>query len=196
MPEAKLSNLTPEEQEKMYVLMAKMEGNPNPAPPGPDVNEGREWGAAPVANPAVVSRVIDPATWVNKQIDTITSVGRQNYLIGVKSPRKNPITAGIAAQGKYENKMKDPAVLKRRVDGLNKTNMDEWVQMAETRGADNLVSGVVSRRYKIERAVGKLQPMLKAHLATIDAMNDVTSSDREAKMIANKRGLEAMKGKI
>lgn len=196
MPEAKLSNLTPEEQEKMYVLMAKMEGNPNPAPPGPDVNEGREWGAAPAPNPAVVSRILDPATWVKKQIDTMTSVGRDHYLTGVRNPRKNPITAGIAAQPKYEAKMKDAAVLARRKTGLEKTNMDEWVQMAETRGADNLVSGVTSRQYKIERAVGKLQPMLKAHLATIDAMNDVTSSDREAKMIANKRGLEAMKGKI
>lgn len=196
MPEADINKLTPEEQDKLVTLMAKMEGNPNPAPPGPDVNAGREWGAAPVANPAVVSRVIDPATWVNKQIDTITAVGRQNYLTGVKNPRKNPITAGIAAQPKYEAKMRDPATLKRRVEGLQKTNMDEWVQMAETRGADNLVTGVVSRRYKIERAVGKLQPMLKDHLSKIDALPDVTSADREAKMIANKRGLEAMKGKI
>jgi len=173
-----------------------MDGNPNPTPPGPDVNANREWGAAPQPNPAVVSRVLDPATWVKKQIDTMTSVGRDHYLTGVKNPRKNPITAGIAAQGKYEAKMKDAAVLARRKTGLEKTNIDEWVQMAETRGADNLVSGVVQRQYKIERAVGKLQPMLKAHLATIDAMADVTSSDREAKMIANKRGLEAMKGKI
>jgi len=196
MPEPNINNLTPDEQAKLEALMSKMEGNPNPAPSVPDVNADREWGAAPAPNPAVVSRVLDPATWVKKQIDTVTAVGRDHYLTGVKNPRKNPITAGIAAQPKYEAKMKDPAVLARRAEGLAKTNIDEWVQMAETRGADNLVSGVTQRQYKIERAVGKLQPMLKAHLATIDAMPDVTDANREAKMIANVKGLRAMKGKV
>ncbi|GAG83273.1 unnamed protein product, partial [marine sediment metagenome] len=109
-------------------------------------------------------------------------------------PKKDPIKAGIAAQPKYEAKMKDPKVLARRKTQLQKTNIDEWVAMAETLGADKLVDGVVKRRYKVERFVAKFQPLLKAHLAKIDAMPDVTSADREAKMLENKRGLEKLKG--
>ena len=196
MPEPNINNLSPAEQDALQTLMDKMEGNPNPTPSNPGPDDNRAWGEAPRPNPATVERIIDPATWVNKQITTMEQVGKDHYLTGIKHPRKNPITAGIAAQPKYEAKMKDPAVLKRRADNLAKTNIDEWVGMAETRGADNLVSGVVQRRYKIERKVSKLQAMLKDHLSKIDTMPDVSDSDREAKMIANKRGLQAMKGKI
>lgn len=179
----------------MERLMMKMNGEETT--PGPqDINDpARAFGEAPAPNPAAVTRVLDPKDWVDKQIDTMTAVGRENYLRGIKHPKKDPIKAGIAAQGKYEAKMKDPKVLARRKSQLQKTNIDEWVAMAETLGADKIVDGVVKRRFKIERWVAKYQPMLKAHLATIDAMPDVTEADREAKMLANKRGLQKLKGK-
>lgn len=195
MVEPNIDNLTDEEKATMDRLMTKIGVEETPPQPQ-DINDPtREFGAAPAPNPATVTRVLDPKDWVDKQIETMTSVGKANYLRGIKHPKKDPIKAGIAAQSKYVEKMKDEKVLARRKTQLQKTNMDEWVLMAETLGADKLVDGVVKRRFKIERFVAKYQPLLKTHLAAIDAMPDVTEADRESKMLANKRGLQKLKGK-
>lgn len=193
--EPNIDNLEEKEKEELGRLMEKMEnGNPNPGT-APAEPTDREFGQAPAPNPSTITRVLEPTDWVSKQIDTMTAVGRENYLRGIKHPKKDPIKAGIAAQGKYENKMKDPKVLKRREEQLAKTNIDEWTAMAETLGADKIVDGVVKRRFKVERFVAKFQPMLKAHLAKIDALADVTDADRETKMLENVRGLKKLKGK-
>lgn len=195
MPEENAEVLTEDETVVLERLMNKIE-NGTPAVQPQDINDpSREFGAAPAPNPPTITRVLDPVDWVEKQIKTMEAVGRDNYLRGIKHPKKDPIKAGIEAQPKYEAKMKDPKVLARRKTQLQKTNMDEWAVMAETLGADKLVDGVVKRKYKVERFVAKFQPLLKAHLAKIDAMPDVTAADREARMLENKRGLEKLKGK-
>lgn len=193
--EPNIENLDENEKAVMDRLISKMNGEETPPQPQ-DINDPeRAFGEAPAPNPPTITRVLDPVDWVSKQIDTMTAVGRENYLRGVKHPKADPIKAGIAAQPKYEAKMKDPKVLARRKTQLMKTNMEEWAHMAETLGADKIVDGVVKRRFKIERWVAKYQPLLKGHLATIDAMPDVTEADREARMLANKRGLQKLKGK-
>ena len=190
-----IEKLTPEEADELNRLMNKI-GVEETKPQPQDINDPeRKFGEAPLPNPPAITRVLDPTEWVEKQIATITAVGRENYLRGVKHPKKDPIKAGIDAQPKYEAKMKDPKVLARRAEQLAKTNMEEWAVMAETLGADKLVDGVIKRRHKIERFVAKYQPLLKAHLAKIDAMPDVTESDRENRMLENKRGLQKLKGK-
>jgi len=190
-----IEKLTPEEADELERLMNKI-GVEETKPQPQDINDPeRKFGEAPAPNPPAITRVLDPTDWVEKQIKTMEAVGRENYLRGVKHPKKDPIKAGIDAQPKYEQKMKDPKVLARRATQLAKTNMDEWAVMAETLGADKLVDGVIKRRHKIERFVQKYQPLLKAHLAKIDAMPDVTESDRENRMLENKRGLQKLKGK-
>lgn len=195
MGEPDINNLDEGEAETLERLMRKLENeNPVVEAPPPD-DSGRAFGEAPAPNPSTITRVLEPVDWVDKQIKTMEAVGRDNYLRGIKHPKKDPIKAGILAQPKYEAKMKDPKVLARRAEQLAKTNIDEWTAMAETLGADKIVDGVVKRKFKIERWVAKFQPMLKAHLVKIDAMADVTEADREAKMLANKRGLQKLKGK-
>lgn len=164
-------------------------GNPVPYDEGE-----RAWGEAPPANPPTVQRLPNAADWVEKQIRTIQAVGEVNYREGITRPRKDPIAAGIAAQGAYEAKMRDPAVLKRREQRLRQTNMEEWAAMSERIGASRLVAGVVERKFKIERAVGALHGKLSAHLQRIDAMPNVTDADRERRMVENLKGLRAMKG--
>lgn len=190
-----LSNLSPDERDQLDRLVAKANGE-NPGrgylPPQP---AERAFGEAPKPNPPTITRVIDPADWVDKQIATLQAVGEANYRAGITRPKKDPIKAGIAAQGKYEAQMRKPEVLARRKTGLERTNMDEWAAMCEELGATNLVRGVTARRYKVERFVAAYQPKLKAHLAKIDAMPDVTDADRERRMIENLKGLKALKGK-
>jgi len=192
-----MNNLTAEERAMLQMLVNKANGgNPERAPGyPPPTPPDRAFGEAPPANPPVVQRVLDETAWVNKQIGNLEAVGEQNYRIGITMPKKDPIKAGIAAQPLYVRQMRDPAVLQRRVDSLEKTNMEEWASMAERVGAANLVRGVVERRYKVERFVGKYVPLLKTHLATIDRMPAVTDADMERRMIENRRGLKALKGK-
>jgi len=195
----KLDNLTDEEKEKLYELAVKaglVESDPEVLANGGSTSSDREWGEAPAPNPEVaeVTRILPPDEWVEKQIATLEAVGRENYLRGIKRPKKDPIKAGIAAQKKYEEAMKKAEVLKRREEALKKTNIDEWYSMASILGADKIVDGVVKRRFKVERFVEKYQPALKDHLAVIDAMPDITDADREKRMIENLRGLKKLKG--
>ncbi len=218
MADPDLSRLTPEERQLLDSLLSKMdpagaadppheEANPGAGPErppedvarelaGPPAPGVREFGEYPRPGQATISRLIDAGSWVEKQLRGISSVGRENYIAGVRHPKADPIAEGIKAQGRYETKMKDPAVLKRREDQLRKTNINEWVTIAETLGADTLVDGVVKRRPKVERKIAALRAALGTHLAKIDAMASDTDAQREAKVIANLKGLRELKGKI
>ncbi len=187
--------LTPEEREEFLRLQRKIAGAPA-APPGAEPAPGqRRWGEAPPPNPPQVVRLKPPQEIVRKQVDNLQAVGQQNYIAGITNPRHDPIEAGIAAQAAYEAKMRDPNVLKRRVDGLRRTNMQEWGALAESVGAQRLVEGVVNRRFKIERFWGNWHGLLSQHLQRIDALPNATDADRERRMIENLRGLKNLKGR-
>jgi hypothetical protein len=185
--------------DELQLIQARRQNHVDPATRGlpvPYDESKRPWGVAPPANPPTIQRLPTAQQWVDKQIGNLQAVGEANYRVGITSPKKDPIQAGIAAQGAYESKMRDPAVLKRRETGLRKTNSDEWATMCESVGASRLVQGVVSRQYKVERAVGSLVGKLATHLQKIDALPNVTDADRERRMVENLRGLRAMKGTI
>ena len=167
--------------------------NPNALGHAPDVHD-REWGQSPPPNPATVTRLIPASEWLAKQIGNLQAVGETNYRSGITRPKKDPIAAGIAAQPAYEAAMRDPNVLARRVSGLRRTNMEEWVSMAERVGAARLVQGVVERQYKVERFLQGYVPKLLSHLGRIDALPNVTDADRERRMVENLKGLRALKG--
>lgn len=189
-----LDQLSPRERDVVLAMRAQQAAAPA-APSGEQPVEGqRKWGEYPPPNPATVTRLIDPASWVEKQLTTLQAVGATNYSTGITRPKKDPIKAAIDSQAAYEAKMRDATVLRRRVIGLQKTNMEEWAHNAETLGAVRLVDGVVQRRPKVERAVSELHRKLTTHLSRIDALPNVTDADRERRMVENLRGLRAFKG--
>ena len=197
-----LEKLSPEERAKLFELLNKAEepeaGNPAVANIANESvkEQERAWGEPPKANPGdiTVTAVPEPTDWVKRQIDTLKSVGRANYLAGIKTPKADPIKAAIAAQDRYEEQMRKDEVLKRRAKALEKVSSSEWLAMAESLGAEKLVDGVVKRQYKVERFVGSWQPILKAHVEKIRSLKAVTDSDRETRMLENLRGLKAKKG--
>ncbi len=189
-------DLTPEELRALQDMRRSGQLPESTGQPLPYDESTRAWGEAPPANPATVQRLPTPQQWVEKQIGNLSAVGEANYRIGITHPKKDPIAAGIAAQGAYENAMRNQEVLKRRETGLRRTNMEEWASMAERVGAGRLVSGVTDRRFKVERAVTALQSAMSSHLQRIDSMPNVTDADRERRMVENLRGLRAIKGSI
>jgi len=143
-----------------------------------------------------VTPLKDMGSIVTKQMDTFAAVGATNYLAGVQAPKVDPIEAGITAQPAYESAMRDATVLRRRVDGLRKTNIQEWVQAAETKGVARIAEGVAAARPKIERFWSAYHPLLLQHVNRIRAMPAVTPADRQNRMIANLQGLRDLKGRV
>ena len=190
-----LEQLSQEERALILQMRARQAQEPA-APPGVEPAPGqRRFGEFPPPNPPTVVRVRSAQEIVTKQLNNIQAVGQTNYLAGITSPKKDPIQAAIAAQGAYEAKMRDPAVLARRVTGLRKSSMAEWAINAETIGAQRLVEGVMARRAKVERFWQAFQPLLSQHLQRIDGLANVTDADRERRMVENLRGLKALKGR-
>lgn len=191
-----LDMLSNEERNIILGMRAKMQQSPA-ALPGIEPAAGqRRWGQYAPPNPPQVVPVKDAGSIVQKQINNFQAVGQQNYLNGIATPRADPIAAGIAAQPAYEAAMRDPQVLKRREQGLRKTNMNEWALQAETKGASRIVEGVLAAQPKIERFWSQFQPLLTQHVQRIRAMPAVTQADRQNRMIANLHGLRALKGRV
>lgn len=144
---------------------------------------------------ARVQRIIPPKDWVDRQITTLKAVGEDNYATGIMMPKKDPIEAGIAAEGKFKDSMKKVLDNESRAKGLEKTDMSEWYNYAVTIGKGRIVEGVVLREAKVNDFVTKFQPLLTDHVLKIDAIKDVTDKDREDRMLENLRGLKALHGK-
>ena len=73
--------------------------------------------------------------------------------------------------------------------------MDEWYAFAAVLGAPRLVDGVVKRIKKVNDFVVNWRPLLESHVSELDKMSTETDKEREDKMLANLRGLKALKGK-
>jgi len=144
--------------------------------------------------PIKVQRLLSPEDWREKQLTTLKAVGRRNYEKRIASPKKDPIEAGIAAEDRYAEAMRQVIEQKRRAAGLKFTNSDEWYTYAKTIGAERLVDGVVKREPKVKRFIDNFHPLLAEHLAKIDPMPTTTLKDRIDKAVANIEGLAALKG--
>lgn len=144
---------------------------------------------------STVRRILSPTDWADRQIDTLKAVGEDNYKVGIKNPRKDPIAAGIAAEPKYAAAMKKVVDEKRRAKGLEGVTMAEWAGYTENIGVGRLVEGVVKREAKVRKFITQWQPVLVDHVGKIDLLADVSDKDRENKMLENLRGLKALKGK-
>jgi len=143
---------------------------------------------------ASVKRILSPDEWRKKQIETLKAVGEANYKIGIASPKKDPIAAGIAAEDKWAERIKKAIEEQRRKKGLQATNIDEWYAYAAALGAPRLVDGVVKREKEVADFVTAWHPLLSDHVTKIDEMPAVTDKDMEERMLANLRGLKALKG--
>ena len=142
-----------------------------------------------------VKRLLDPADWIERQIHNLESVGETNYRVGIASPKKDPIKAGIAAEDRYANEMRKVIAEKRRQKALGFVTVDEWFNYASIIGAPRLVPGVTQRRKEVEKFVNGWHPILLAHVKELDALPTATLEQRIDKMVKNVRGLVANKMK-
>jgi len=141
-----------------------------------------------------VTRVIDPTTWINRQLKMVKEVAVDNYKIGIGFPKRDPIKAGIDAEDAWWEGVKTAKEKKLRVRGLQGTNMEEWHGYA-LKFSDRLEDGVVGREKEIHDFVEPWHPILLRHLAEVDKKPTVTLKQRIDKAVANMEGLAALKAK-
>jgi len=144
---------------------------------------------------ATVQRVLPPDKWREKQLETLKSVGKRNYLTGIAFPKKDPIEAGKsdAAEARYAAEMRLVIDEQRRKKGLDPLTIDDWYPFARDIGAGILVDAVTKREAKVARFINAWQPMLVDHLGKIDPLSVETLEDRIAKAAENIRGLAALR---
>jgi hypothetical protein len=143
---------------------------------------------------AVVTRILKPEDWIDRQIGTLKAVGEKNYGTGIASPKKDPIAAGIAAEDVYAAETKLAIEERRRAKALEATNMDEWYGYSRDIGKGRLVDGVVKREKEVHDFVRPWSPILSDHLAKVDPLSTVTLKNRIDKAVANMEGLAALRG--
>jgi len=149
---------------------------------------------AEVPERPTVTRVIDPTTWINRQLKMVKEVAVDNYKIGIGYPKKDPIKAGIEAEEAWWEGLKTAKDLGLRKIGLAGTNMEEWHGYA-LKYADRLEDGVVGREKEVRDFVDPWHPILLRHLAEVDKKPVVTLKQRIDKAVANMEGLAALKAK-
>lgn len=145
-----------------------------------------------------VQRVLSPTDWKDKQINTLKSVGRRNYLVGIGYPKRSPIGAGKSdwAEDKFNAAMMLALDGKLRQKGVAKSSDEEWFRYSKDIGADALVGGVTKREAKVLDFITAWQPKLVSHLADVDAMGVATLEERIEKAAENIRGLAALHGAV
>jgi hypothetical protein len=143
---------------------------------------------------AVVTRILRPEDWIDRQIGNLKAVGEKNYAVGIAAPKRDPIAAGIAAEPVYAAEVKLAIEEQRRAKALMATNIDEWYKYASEIGKGRLVDGVTKREKEVHDFVKPWQPILLDHLSKIDPMSTVTLKDRIEKAVKNMEGLAALRG--
>lgn len=134
-------------------------------------------------------------SWVEKQVTRTTAAG-EAWKEGVKNPRRDPVAQAKKSNTKYKNAVQAALASDKWLRSLDKIDPNQVAATVEALGAGVFTQGVSARRGKIAAAIGKLRPLLLTHMTANDAMPGDTPEQREAKMIANLRGMRSIGAKL
>lgn len=132
--------------------------------------------------------VIDPAEWADKQVKRAVAAA-SDWEKNVQRPRRDPIKAALAASAKREQKVKEALEQKKWDKAMATVDEDMMYEVIRKRGASAFRTGIEDRRAKVVARAKELQPLVAALKKAIEAMPDVTDADREARLLAARRGM-------
>ena len=145
-------------------------------------------------NPMVLGPRLPSATeWTDLQIKGARD-NAAKWLERTTKPKKNFKEEALKAtsRARYKNSMERVLANDLWAGGMALVDESETIATIQAGGAGVYTSGVERRKAKIRRRVEELRGARLALCSTIDAMPVGTDSERETKMIANKRGLQAI----
>ena len=133
-------------------------------------------------------RVVAPTDWAKDQVEAAKSKATK-WLEKSRRPKKVPSHAALAAAPKYYNRLEESIAEKRWDGAMAKVDEDLRLQVIEAVGSAGFSRGIEAHKPKVEAKVKLLQPLVLALAQALDAMPVATDSDREAKMLAARRGM-------
>lgn len=141
-------------------------------------------------------RVLNATDWAEKMTSRAVNAS-SDWLKGVLHPRKNPVLAAIAANGKRKERLAEAEREERYLHAMERVDVDEMYKVIE-KSEGVYRNAIEARKAKIANKVAKLQPLVSALAQTIDKMPQDSDANREARMVAARRGMikigSAMKG--
>jgi len=132
--------------------------------------------------------VISAEEWADKQVKNASAASAE-WLKNVKRPRRDPIKAALAAAPKRAEKVRQSLDEHKYEKAMERVNEDVMFQVIDAVGAEGYRKGVEARKVKVVARAKELQPLVTALKTEIQAMPDVTDSDREARLLAGRRGM-------
>ncbi len=140
---------------------------------------------------ATGSRIPSADAWSKKQIERAAAAGN-DWLDGTLNPRRDPVAAALAANDRRVARIQQSIADKTWEGAMKRVDAAATEATIRAVGAQGYANGVRARTDKIQSAVARLQPLVAAHVATIDALPAKSDADMEARMVANLRGMRAI----
>lgn len=143
------------------------------------VHAAKEAGGLPSRNPGP-----DAGRMVEKYLRN-TANATQDYVDGVRNPRRDPKAAAVAAAGKWKDRVQQAIQRDAFAKGVANYDVAAAVEAATSDGGSAYASGIAKRRTKISNAFARLAPALGSVSQSIQAMPQNTDADRTQRMIKN-----------
>lgn len=148
----------------------------------------------PAGNPMTLGRRIPtPERMTELQIKGVRD-NKQKWLDNTTNPKKNFKVEALKpdAVERYKESMRKVIEEDRHRGGMELVDETETMAIIKKVGAEGYAKAVEAREAKILRAHKSLDSDRLALASSVDDLPTVTDDDREAKMIANVRGLKAI----
>ncbi len=138
-------------------------------------------------------RLPSPAKWAELQIKGAKD-NANKWLENTIHPKRNFREEALKPDSiaRFKDSMERAIREGRWEGGMALVDENETIATITKRGASVYANGVEDRAAKILRRVTDLHADRLALCVTVDALPSATEADREAKMIANLRGLKAI----
>ena len=135
------------------------------------------------------TRVISAEEWADRW-HRHAKAAAKDYAEGVKRPKRDPIKAAREAADKWKDKMKkviDEGIWEKKMEKLD---FKDWALGVLLTGITRYGEGVEKRKIKAEAVYKEIRDLVEYLAKTLDEMPVGTPEEREAKMVAAKRGME------
>jgi len=136
-------------------------------------------------------RIPEASVMVDKLVGNATNAG-ERWLANVQRPKKEPLKEALKANTKYKNAMQASIAGDHWAKGIQATDEAQMYATIAALGSGAFTQGIVARKGKIQAKFDKMRPLMVTLANQLDAMPTDTDAQREAKMIAAKRGMQAL----
>jgi len=149
----------------------------------------RELSKGKMGNPITLApRVPSPDEWVADMTESAKAKSAK-WLKRTLTPRKDPQKRALEAAGKYKSKLEEALAAGKWEKAVAAYDLDVRQRIIEATGEGGFRAGIDRKKVKAQKAIEEIQPLVLALAETLDKMPVVTDADREAKMLAARRGM-------